>query len=384
MAEAPTHQRRESGTLKFARWVVRHRGIAASFLIVSTLFFFYPILNTAVTAITGTPLPGPSVRVDTDARALWPDHPFIHAQDKFSGKFGTSSLVALAIVTDEETIFTPDTLAAIDEATKRLDGLGFDSQTDAREELRDELDEQGLEPKEIQKQLDREYPPYPVNHYQVSSVTHSGTRVIQIEASGDITSDVLMKGGPPESPEAAAALADVVRQNPPFIYGRLVSQDMKGALVTAGFVTDRLSGREVYQAVFDHVQQIKADIEREHPHLTVYVSGEPILVGWILIYAFQIVVFVALTVTMIFALLWLYFRRWHGVLIPAIAALATVIWGLGFTGWVGITFDPLILVIPTIITARAISHTVQMAERFFEDYEILHPTYDDPEDAKFE
>ena len=35
---------------------------------------------------------------------------------------------------------------------------------------------------------------------------------------------------------------------------------------------------------------------------------------------------------MIFVLLWAYFRRWHGVLIPAVAALATTIWGLGFTG----------------------------------------------------
>ena len=59
----------------------------------------------------------------------------------------------------------------------------------------------------------------------------------------------------------------------------------------------------------------------------------------------------------------------------------TVIWGLGFTGWVGITFDPLILVIPMIITARAVSHTVQMAERFFEDYEIMLPQYGDPDRA---
>ncbi len=67
------------------------------------------------------------------------------------------------------------------------------------------------------------------------------------------------------------------------------------------------------------------------------------------------------------------------MLIPFTAAIATAIWGLGFTGWVGITFDPLMLVIPMIITARAVSHTVQMAERFFEDYELLMPQFDDPE-----
>ena len=43
----------------------------------------------------------------------------------------------------------------------------------------------------------------------------------------------------------------------------------------------------------------------------------------------------------------------------------TVIWGTGFTGWAGIAFDPLVIVIPMLITARAVSHTVQMAVRFF-------------------
>src|SRR5690606_20721434 len=93
---------------------------------------------------------------------------------------------------------------------------------------------------------------------------------------------------------------------------------------------------------------------------------------------------VGLTVITVFALLLAYFRRLHGVLIPFIAAVATAIWGAGFTGWMGITFDPLVLVIPMIITARAVSHTVQMAERFFEDYLILMPQIGDPEAPRIE
>jgi predicted RND superfamily exporter protein len=84
-----------------------------------------------------------------------------------------------------------------------------------------------------------------------------------------------------------------------------------------------------------------------------------------------------------FGLLFAYFRRLHGVVIPFTAGMVTAIWGLGFTGWTGITFDPLVLVIPMIITSRAISHTVQMTERFFEDYELLMPQLgNDPEKAK--
>ncbi len=369
---AAPHEIRETKTLQFARFIVRNRFPVACFLILSTLFFFYPIFNAAMHAV-GAPLPGPIVRIDTRARDLFPDHPFIHAQDKFSKMFGGASLVAIAVTVKDGNIFNPVTLAKIREVTRRLDGIGFDSQTEARDAMRDELEEdETLTLKEIRQKLDIVYPPYPVNHDQVSSIAHSSTRVVQIEASGDITTTLLMEKLP-ETQEEADALRALVLQNPPIIYGRLVSTDEKGALITAGFVTNRLANLETYMAVFDHVQKIKADLEDENN--AIHISGFPILTGWIITHAGEILRYVSLTALTIFSLLWVYFRRWHGVLIPAVAATATVIWGLGFTGWAGFTFDPLILVIPMIITARAVSHTVQMAERFFEDYEIMLPRF---------
>ena len=282
------------------------------------------------------------------------------------------------VVTDGN-IFTPERIQRIRDITRRLDGVGFDSQTEARDALRDELEAKEIPPDKIRDALDRKFPPYPVNHNQIQSITHGSTRVIQIEADGSLTQEVLMKKSP-KTQEDAEALRERVRQNPPFIFGRLVSRDEQGALITAGFVTDRLSNREVYTAVFNHIQKIKQEFETED--FKIYVTGQPILVGWVVKYAFGILAYVMATVVTIFLLLWLYFRRWHGVVIPAIAGLGTVIWGLGFTGWWGISFDPLILVIPMIITARAVSHTVQMAERFFEDYEVHLPRIGDPKQAK--
>ncbi len=378
--DIPHHRVRETATLRFARFIVRHRFPVALFLIFTTLFFLYPTVNAIVRAY-GLRLPGPIVRVDTSARAQYPDHPFIHAQDKFAKRFGGSSLVAVGVIVKDGNIFTPETLQKIHRITRAVDGVGFDSQTEAREELREQLEERELSPEKLLKELDTRFPPYPVNHDQVRSLAHSSTRVVQIEPDGSITSDILMSDVP-ETQEEADKLREVVLQNPPRIYGRLVSLDEKGALITAGFVTDRLSSREVYQAVFDHVQAIKA-AEEDDRH-AIYISGEPTHVGWILKHAYEIGVFVGLTVLIVFALLLGYFRRLHGVLIPFIAAIATVIWGTGFTGWMGITFDPLVLVIPMIITARAVSHTVQMAERFFEDFEVLAAQMDDIEEAKVE
>lgn len=391
MAEAQPPAQREAGTLRFAKMIVRNRAIVAFLLIASTSFFAYPILNTVMHAI-GSPLPGPTVRIDTNARDQWPDHPFIHAQDKFSSKFGSATGVAIGVVVKEGTIFTPEVFQKIDRITKSLDGVeasdqlpAYDSQTEARDELRDQWEEEAgdeeLSAFQTIKKLDRVFPPYPVNHDQVRSVTHRSTRVFEIQPDGAIENRLLVPKVP-QTQQEVDEIRELVRQNPPVIFGRFVSYDEKAALILANFVTDRLSGSDVYRAVFDHVQKIKAVEDDEN--VTIYVSGAPILIGWILKHAFQILLYVFLTIAVIFLLLWAYFRRWHGVFIPFIAALATVIWGLGYCGWRELTFDPLILVIPMIITARAVSHTVQMAERFFEDYEIMLPRYGDPDVAKRE
>ena len=200
----PHHEFRQTKTQRFARLVVRNRFPVAIMLIVTSLFFFYPILNLIMTA-AGRPLPGPVVRVDTNARELFPDHPYIHAQDKFARTFGSSSLVALAVTVDEGTIFTPETIEAIREITRELDGIGFDSQTDAREELRYELEEdETLSIDQIRRVLDRKFPPYPVNHDQVRSFTHPSTRVINIQPDGAIEQDVLLQKVPETQEEADA------------------------------------------------------------------------------------------------------------------------------------------------------------------------------------
>ena len=94
MAEAPHSPAQETATVRLARWVMHHRFAVALFLIFSTAFFFYPILNTVLSAF-GARLPGPVVRIDTNARDQWPEHPFINAQDKFAAKFGSATGVAI-------------------------------------------------------------------------------------------------------------------------------------------------------------------------------------------------------------------------------------------------------------------------------------------------
>jgi len=366
-------------TARLADFVVAHARAVVFGLVIATSFFLYPTLNAALTAL-GHGLPGPRVRVDSNAREMFPVHRFIHAQDKFEGFFGNASPVVLEMVVREGTIYTPESLAKLKRLTDALDGLGFDSHVRQRDELRDALEESGIEDiDEIRRRLDRAYPPYPVNHDQTRSLLHRTTQVVEMDPDGGAKFEALAESVPATQAEAEAFERRILEKAPE-VYGRLVTSDGSAALVMVQFVTDRLSSTEVYRAVFDHVQGI-IDVETDDNH-DIYVVGVPIITGWVLHHAWEMLASIGGSVVVIFVLLWAYFRRVHGVLIPLVAAAVTVIWGTGFTGWMNIAFDPLVLVIPMLITARAVSHTVQMAERFFEDYERLSEQIDDPEEAK--
>jgi predicted RND superfamily exporter protein len=343
--------------MRFARLIVRYRFATLMTLLSITLFFASPLVNALLFNLTGEPIPGvPRFEMNTRVRDQWPEHPFIHAQDKFEGRFGTASFVLVEVKRKDGDIYDTDFLEKVSELTHQVD----------------------IAPN--------------INHYQVSSISHINTRVIKIEPDGAITAEPVMEEVP-EDDEDMAAFKETVRQNPGRILGLLISPDETAVRIGAGFITHRLDNREAYQALFDHFQALEAEGEADGT-VDIFVTGGPVLVGWVYLHAFEITLFLLATIVMLFFLLLAYFRRLHGVAIPMVAGMSTAIWGMGFCAWMGITLDPLVLVIPLLITARSISHTIQMAERFFEDYEMevdarerrlgRELTKDEVEDSKVE
>ena len=75
-----------------------------------------------------------------------------------------------------------------------------------------------------------------------------------------------------------------------------------------------------------------------------------------------------ITAVVLASLLYYYFRTWQGVAFPLVSAMVSAVWGLGFAGLLGYSLDPLIMVVPLIITARAVSHSVQCMARYHEEY----------------
>src|SRR5262245_56300631 len=166
--------------------------------------------------------------------------------------------------------------------------------------------------------------------------------------------------------EVTEKLPDRIHQNKQ-VYGRFVSVDDSAAMVTAGFLESRLD----YQKIFTEIHALKDELVKDGL-VTVHLTGQPILVGWTFFYKWEIVLILGLSLGILLLMLGVYFRRWYGVILPFSGAMACTVWGLGFTSLMGYQIEPLVLVIPMVITARAISHSVQFVERFYEEYERLN------------
>jgi predicted RND superfamily exporter protein len=104
----------------------------------------------------------------------------------------------------------------------------------------------------------------------------------------------------------------------------------------------------------------------------IHATGQPVLIGWVSSYANQIFTIFLLTVAIMLGLLIIHFRSMYGIVLPVIGIIVTSIWGLGFLSLLGYNLDPLMLVIPFLISARAMSHGIQIVERYYQEIKEGH------------
>src|SRR5881409_33060 len=151
---------------------------------------------------------------------------------------------------------------------------------------------------------------------------------------------------------------------------------IKATLIAAGFWEEYFDLPTMWAKIQEIVHQ------EEDANTKISVSGFPILYAYFLEIMPKMVGVLAASIVMILLILWVEFRSWQGVVIPAFSGTLSAVWGLGFGGlcnwasqyvpWIpALSLDPLVLVIPLLISARAHSHSVQSMERYHEEYHRL-------------
>ena len=295
---------------RFGEWILRRRFTVLLWVGLMTVFFGYFALRTELVTSFGDLLPQ--------------NHPFIKIAHQYEEYFGSVNNVTLMVEAKKGTIYTPEILAKIARITNKMETI------------------------------------YGVQHGSVRSIANAS--FFRPLAGGVILHAPIMPGIPTTQQDVDEIQSNV-HKNPGVVFGRFVSLDDRSATIEASFLESRLD----YRRIFDEIYKIAIRPERDRS-IRIWVGGQPILYGWVYRYTRQIYLIFGLTVLAVWILLYLYFHDWRGALRPTISGIICAIWGLGFLRLLGFWLDPLVLVIPFLITARAVSHSVQMHDRYYEEY----------------
>ena len=254
------------------------------------------------------------------------DHPYLKLQARFSQVFGSGgSGVVIAVRAKEGDIFNQTTLGKIKAITEEI-------------ELWDEV----------------------YRLLTVSMASYS-TKVVKTLSKGEIKIQTLMYPKVPQNEEEMEALKKDIFSNPSYD-GILASRDG-----TAALILTEMKENISYERMFE---QLRGVVERYSDEKTsIHIVGYPMLMGWIYSYKSQMYWVFGISVALMVLILYFIFRNIVGMIAPIAMSVICTGLGLGFIGWTGINFSPLLYVLAFLVGARMLSNAVQITHRYIFEYQ---------------
>jgi uncharacterized protein len=252
-------------------------------------------------------------------------HPYVQLMGRFSQVFGSGgSGVAIAVNSKRGDIFNENSLTKIKNITEEI-------------VLWDEV-------------------------YRVltMSLASYSTKVAKTLAQGEIRIEPLMFPDVPKTPEAMEELKKNIFSNPAYS-GMLVSNDGSAAIILT-----EMKDNITYEQMFAKLRSLSA--KYSDAENSIHIVGFPMLMGWIYSYKTQIYTVIGISILMMIIILFLSFRNFVGMIAPIVIAIICTGLGLGFIGWTGINFSPLLYVLAFLVGARMISNAVQITHRYLEEF----------------
>ncbi|MGH8806794.1 MAG: efflux RND transporter permease subunit, partial [Noviherbaspirillum sp.] len=291
---------------RFVQLCIKRRLAVVAILGVITAFFAYHAAH---------------VEIKTDLDDLTPrGHEYVRVHERFKQGFGGSNVVSIMVEAQSGDIFNLNVLGKVQKITQDL------QQVDA------------------------------VNQFQIISLASKKLKDIRGSTDG-IDFKPLMWPRLPKDEQELAQLRESVLNNP-LVLGAYVSRDLKSTLVTVDFYDQLVDNKKVFKQVMAIAKAAEGD------GVNVRVVGAPILFGWVNYYLGETLHIFVATIALLIVLLFITARTWRGTLLPLLAGVMSAIWSLGAARLIGFNVDPLVIVVAFLITARCISHSVQLVTRF--------------------
>jgi predicted RND superfamily exporter protein len=299
---------------KFAYLTIKYRFPIIVITLILTLFLIYEIKNLSFKSVLSDTLPH--------------NHPYVKIHNEFREIFGGANTMLIGLEAKEGDIFREEILEKIKKIT----------------------DEIKFHPDAIRS--------------QVISIARKKLKNIRGVGGGLDIQPFYRGGRVPDTKREIEQLREEIYANEA-VRGYFVSMDGKAALIMANFKEEI----DYYKLFLDLQKMIK---EEAGDDLNVYISGRPMLLGWIYNNNPKSIKIFIISLVAEMVVLSIFLNRLHWLLIPfpLFLGLLSAAWGLGIMGLMRFNLDPLGLVIPFVIGARVISHSVQLTERFAEEYMI--------------
>lgn len=294
----------------YLHFLLRYRKTVSIIVALVTLFFCYSLKD---------------MRLNTDFFDFYPrQHPYIKIYNEFRRMFGSANVLQVVVRVKDGDIYNPETLQKVDRVTKYI------------------IETKGVVP------------------YQILSIASPKMKSINTFRGAVQIREVYYPGVPRTQEDADRVKFAVYSTKG--IHGVYVAEDDSAALVTAGFWEEALD----FNYLYDRLQALKlAEDDANHE---IMFTGFPYLFTSVMRYAPQVLMVFVATFISLGILLWVYFRTWTGIWVPLFSGLLSSIWGLAFGTLLGFNLDPLVLVVPIFLTARALSHSVQSMDRYHDEF----------------
>ncbi|WP_288365890.1 efflux RND transporter permease subunit [uncultured Marinobacter sp.] len=290
-----------------SEFCIRHRVWVTAIIFLSTFLMALTLLKIDVRTVFSDMVPS--------------NHEYVDVHENYKDTFGGSNKVSILVQARDGDILTRPILEEVQRITRELAKVSG------------------------------------VNPFQVVSLASRKLKSVSASSMG-IESVPLMWPDVPETDAGIEALREAIINNP-LVYGIYIEPDLSSTLIQMDFYDHLVD----YSKIFPQVQAI-LDASPVADRVTHHVVGEPILYGWVDFYLDETVSIALISLGAMLFALFLLNRTWRGTLLPLLSGVVSTIWALGIGVLLGFNFDPLVIVVAFIITARCFSHAVQLITRF--------------------
>ncbi len=292
---------------QFAKTIVRFRVFFIIIFISLSIFFLFCLKD---------------LKIDTNLGDFMPQkHPYILVQNKLNDIFGGLNQVSIALEVNKGDIFNREFLAKVIRITNEL------------------------------------YLMEGINAGRITSLSARKIKYVQADSEGFRVQRVLREV--PQTQDEMEQLRQRIINNPN-VYIRMVSRDFKSTLIQADFESG-VSSSYIFRQLREVVQREKDE------NTNIYLAGRPVLEGWLNFYLPKMLTVFLCTVIVMIVILYLTFRSKRGVILPLLDSSLATLWALGIITLLKFHLDPTTVLVPFLIMALGLSHSVHSMKRYYEE-----------------